>query len=99
MNSEPVNKSVPVVLESAAQRYFNNPFPDYSLQPLGDQSEYIDQALNLMQDIYTYYTTNPNRRRRDIYLGGAGVAYGCLRLCQRLPEGTYQFKLRCASAI
>lgn len=78
-------KNVPPV-RSVRQRHFDNPFPDYNGQPLPDASEYIEQALSLMQDIYSYYTVFPNRPRRDLYIGGAGVAYGCVRLSDRLPR-------------
>ena len=78
-------KNIPPV-RSVRQRHFDNPFPDYSGQPLSDASEYIEQALSLMQDIYSYYSVFPNRPRKDLYVGGAGVAYGCVRLSDRLPR-------------
>ncbi|XP_055338178.1 lanC-like protein 3 homolog [Paramacrobiotus metropolitanus] len=65
-------------------RYFENPFPEYYGQPVGDSGiAYLEDAPGLLRKVYHYYSeVDLTAQHADIYTGLAGVAYSCMRIAQ-----------------
>lgn len=66
--------------------------------PLRDPSQYLEDALGLLRDIYHHFSgVNLGHTETDIYTGTAGVAYACHRLStQNLEEANRQMALSLA---